>query len=167
MPTNIFTLGLSKVEIGAIAVDGGMSTSLAAVGYTKEDSCTFITEAPTENERYAEEVDDPVKVFRKTGKSVLTFILLSPDADQLAAVLGGTVTGTTPKIWSAPDNVPSIERSVKVTPREGGILSIVRGSLVAVTNAQFTKAGNYEVEVKVTVLQPTKAATAKFNMSFA
>ena len=39
-----YTIGLSKIEVGAIAEDGGMGDTLAVLGYTYQDTCTMTQE---------------------------------------------------------------------------------------------------------------------------
>ena len=54
-----YTIGLSKIEVGAIAEDGGMTRYLRVLGYTYQDPCTMTQEDPETTDHYAEEVDDP------------------------------------------------------------------------------------------------------------
>lgn len=39
-----YTIGLSKIEVGAIAEDGGMGETLDVLGYTYQDTCTMTQE---------------------------------------------------------------------------------------------------------------------------
>ena len=49
-----YTIGLSKIEVGAIAEDGGMGETLDVLGYTYQDTCTMTQEDPeTDNGTYA------------------------------------------------------------------------------------------------------------------
>ena len=41
-----YTIGLSKIEVGAIAEDGGMGETLDVLGYTYQDTCTMTQEDP-------------------------------------------------------------------------------------------------------------------------
>ena len=153
---SLITLGLTKIEVGAIAVDGGMSTTLATLGYTHADSCKMVTEDPTVTEHYAEEVDDPVASVSKKGKTIVTWSIMDPDADALADVLGGTATLG---VWESPDTQPIIEKSVKITPNVGFSIEIPRASITGKINAEFSKKGIFLVDMKATVMMPTKAAT--------
>ena len=65
----IYTLGLSKIEVGATAEDGGMGESLAQLGYTYKDTCKMTQEDPETTDHYAEEVDDPVVSISRGGKT--------------------------------------------------------------------------------------------------
>jgi len=158
----VVTLGLAKIEVGAIAGDGGMGTDLATLGYTYQDSCTMTQDDPEETEHYAEEVDDPIVVKRRKGKTTFAFQIMDPDVDTLVAVLGGTktTTGEAPDevdTWNAPDKVPTIEKSLRITPEEGLQIDIPRGSITAKINGTFSKTGIFLIDVSVTPLKPTKA----------
>ena len=42
-----YTIGLSKIEVGAIAEDGGMGETLDVLGYTYQDTCRKTRKQPT------------------------------------------------------------------------------------------------------------------------
>ena len=163
---NLVTIGLAKIEIGAIAGDGDMGTSLAVVGYTAEGGATWNTEDPTETEIKVEEVDTPIYISTEPGKSTLTFSLASPDLDQCAAVFGGTVSGSgTAKTWDYPDAVVVLEKSVKITPKVGLVFKIPRASLSAKFSGSFARADTLKIEIVLTVLQPTKSGVKPMKLS--
>jgi hypothetical protein len=102
----VYTLGLASIEMGAVGSDGGMGTSLAQLGYTNKDSCSFTQEDPETEEFYAEEVDDPVVSISRAGKKTFNFSVMNPDVEVLTALLGGTSSGTgDAAVWSAPDTI--------------------------------------------------------------
>ena len=163
---NLVTIGLSKIEVGAIAGDGGMGTSLAVIGYTAEGSCTIDTTDPEVTEFFAEEVDTAIYTSVKAGSTTVTFQLASPDLDQCAAVFGGTVTGTgSAKTWNYPDNVTGVEKSIKIVPKEGLVFKIPRGKLIPKFSGQFGRADTLKIEITINVLQPTKSGTAPMIVS--
>jgi len=153
------TRGVGKIEIGTIAVDGGVATTWATLGYTDRDSTAALTEEdPTREELFALEVDTAVDVDTTGGAITLTYSILNPDTATLAALWGGTVTGTgNAATWSRPGTAVSLEKSVKITPKKGLTITIVRGSVVPKLNFDLTKAGKFVIDIVVTVLQPTKA----------
>ena len=155
-----FTLGLSKIEIGAIAEDGGMGASLAQLGYTREDSCSLTQEDPTTNEFFAEEVDDPVISISKAGKYTFAFSIMDPSVSVLADLMGGTATTASDK-WDAPSGAVTIEKSVKITPKQGFIFEIPRMSIVAKWNAPLSKTDIVTIECTGTVMAPTKEGVSK------
>lgn len=158
-----YTYGLQKIEVGDIAADGGMGTTLEQLGYTNADSCTMTTEDPTDTEFTAEEMDDPVVVITQPGKTTLSFSLMNPSVDTLKLLMGGTVT--TDGNWEAPAKMPVIEKSVKITPTAGFIMEVPRMKIVAKLNATYSKTGMTLIDVTGTVLTPTKDGEAKLKAS--
>lgn len=159
-----YTIGLSKIEVGTIAEDGGMGETLDVLGYTYQDTCTMTQEDPETTDHYAEEVDDPVISISRGGKTNFNFSIMNPSVTVLADLLGGVGTpgtGSTPDKWEAPDKIPVVEKSVRITPEQGLKFEIPRMKLVSKINATFSKSGILLIEVAGTVLQPTKTGTKK------
>jgi hypothetical protein len=155
---DVYTLGLAKIEIGNIAEDGGMGTTLAAWGQTLQGTCNITQDDPETNEFFAEELDDPVVSISKRGKTTLAFSIMNPDLAALANTLGGTVTGEAPnQKWNAPNGIPTIEKSVKVTPQQGHIWEFPRMKISAKINGSFSRENLFVIEVTGTALTPTKA----------
>lgn len=157
---SLVTTGLSKIEIATILGDGSTGTTWATIGYTYEDSCKLTSEDPSTKEFYAEETDAAVATISKAGKVTLTFSLMDCDPDALVTVFGGTATGTTPKTWNAPASIPTIEKSIKITPKSGLTIVIPRASITAKFNSQFGRNNLFLVDITGTVLAPTKAGLA-------
>jgi hypothetical protein len=159
---NVYTLGLAKIEIGDVADDGGMGDTLSQLGYTNQDSCNFTQEDPETTDLYAEEVDDPVVSISRAGKTTFNFSVMNPDVDVLAELLGGTVTGSGASAkWNAPDTIPDIEKSVRITPLQGLVFEIPRMKITAKINGQFSKTNVFVIDVTGTVLQPEKTSASK------
>lgn len=159
-----YTIGLSKIEVGTIAEDGGMGETLDVLGYTYQDTCTMTQEDPETTDHYAEEVDDPVISISRGGKTNFNFSIMNPSVTVLADLLGGVGTpgtGSTPDKWEAPDKIPVVEKSVRITPEQGLKFEIPRMKLVSKINATFSKSGILLIEVAGTVMQPTKTGTKK------
>lgn len=162
----LVTLGLSKIEIGAIGEDGAMGTALAALGYTYQDTCKMTQEDPEVTDHYAEEVDDPVVSTTRGGKIKFNFSIMNADLKVLETLLGGTISGTGPtEKWTAPAKLPIIEKSVKITPEQGLQFEIPRMRIDAKINAEFSKKGIMLIEVSGTVLTPTKTGEGKMTAS--
>ena len=152
-------MGLSKIEIGPLAVDGGVSTSFAALGYTDPDSCEITVDDPEETEVTAEEVDDPIFVMRKAGKTTIAFNVLNPSADVLKKVCGGTVTegGN----YELPEKLPTIETGYKSTRTVCFVATFARVSIVGKLSGKYAKSEPLKLAVTGTVLTPTKTGVAK------
>lgn len=155
------TLGLKSLKVGDIAADGGMGTTLAALGLTAENTCSFVQEEGTTTEFFAEEVDAPVAEAEKAGLTKLNFSILDADGATLQKIFGGEYDVAT-KVWSAPRGVVTKEQSIEVTPKQGLTLKIPRASLKGRFNSQFSKNGLFQVELSCTVLTPTKEGEPPF-----
>jgi hypothetical protein len=162
------TLGLLKIEISDIASDGGLGTTFAALGKTYKDTADLQGADPAVFEHYSEESDDPEEIVQTKGKVTVKWSIFDTDADTLVKALGGTSTGTAPnKIWSDGGTATSIEKSIKITPKAGKIINIVRAKLVAKVNYKLAKNGIFMVDIVATILTPTKAATASWTVGTA
>lgn len=167
MAKTIYTLGLSKIEVGAMASDGGMAADddLKALGYTYQDTCKMTQEDAETTEHFAEEVDDPVVSISRGGKTNFAFSIMNPSVTVMADLLGGTGTegdgSTTQDKWEAPDSIPTVEKSIRITPQQGLKFEIPRMQLVSKINAEFSKKGILLIEVTGTVMQPTKSGATK------
>jgi hypothetical protein len=159
----MYTIGLSKIEVGDIANDGDMGQSLAQLGLTYQDTCKMTQEDPETTDFYAEEVDDPVFSMSRAGKTTFAFSIMNPELVTLQATMGGTITGVGDAAkWSPPDKMPVIEQSVRITPNQGVAFDIPRLKIAAKINGEFSKKGLLLIEVTGTVLSPTKAGVKKF-----
>lgn len=164
MAAKLITLGLTKIEIGDIETDGSMGTTLTQIGYTDKDSCVFSSEDPTETEIEVEEIDDPIDIITKGGKKTLKFTLADPDETALALLMGGEADTTLgAETYTAPNTFPVIEKSIKVTPKKGLIISIPRARISAKWTGNFSKTNNLKIEVTATVMTPTKSGLAPFS----
>ncbi|PLK44406.1 hypothetical protein [Emticicia sp. TH156] len=153
----LVTIGLAKIEVGEIGTNGVMGTSLETIGHTAEGSCTIETADPEITEFFVEELDEPIHTAAKMAVTTITFQLASPDLEQCKAVFGGDLnpeTGT-PTSWDYPSGLVTIEKSVKITPKEGLIFSIPRAKITAKFTGQFGRSETLKVEVVITVLKPT------------
>lgn len=154
------TNGISKIEFGALAVDGGPATTgFSIFGLTSQGTPKITEEDPKVTEFYAEEFDDPIDIVSQKGKKTLEFAVMVADAVSMVKVLGGTVTaavGAVGAIWNAPDTLPVIEGTIRITPRQGSVIQINRGNLRCKINHDLSKTGQLLLDVKVQVLQPTK-----------
>jgi hypothetical protein len=159
------TLGVSKIELSDIAGDGGLGIGFAALGKTYKDTAELMGEDPEVFEHRSEENDDPEEVVVTKGKVTVKWSIMDSDADTLVKVLGGTATGVAPnKIWNDAASAPNIEKSIKITPKSGKVINIVRAKIVAKVNYKIARNGIFLVDIVATILAPTKAATAAWSV---
>lgn len=158
-----YTLGLTKIEFADQLGDGSTGTSWSTLGQTLEGTCVMATDDPEITEFYVEESDTAVVTSSKEGKTTLKFSIADPDPDTLVSLLRGTVTGVAPsRVWNAPATLVAVEKSIKVTPKQGfSAFTMPRMSVLAKTNATFGKKNLFVLEVTATLLTPTKANLSK------
>lgn len=153
-----YTIGIAAITLGAVAVDGGPGTSLAALGLTLADSCKLNQDDPETTSFFAEEQEAAVYVKTKAGAITLTFQIMNPDTATLVSLFGGSTNGATPnKTWNMPATTPTIEQTVKIAPQDGMTMIIPRGSVAAKLNGEFSRKNLFVIDVTVTALTPTKA----------
>jgi hypothetical protein len=161
--------GISLMEMGAIAGDGGMGTVLAAVGDVYQGSASMVQEDNTVTEHYSELADDPIFQSVVKGKTYVNFTLVDVLPTQMVLFLGGTASGVTPAFkWDSPLVAPSIERSLKISAKgaagEVYAISIPRAKINAKINAMLGKTDMFKIEVKALVMTPAKAATSSISL---
>lgn len=153
---DLITIGLAKIEVGETGEGGTMGTILNVIGNTAEGSCTIETADPEVTEFFVEEKDGPIHTAIKQGQTTITFQLAAPDLAQCAAVFGGTVDLVN-DTWNYPSSAVPLEKSVKITPKEGLIFEIPRAKIAAKFTGQFGRSETLKVEVTITVMQPEGA----------
>jgi hypothetical protein len=160
--SEIRSIGLTYIKLGDIAEDGGMGTSLTALGVTYRDSADFIQDDPEINNIFSEENDDPEETIETEGVKRVKWSIMNYDPDTLIRVLGGTSTGVAPnKIWSAPAAKDPIELSIEILTKKNIKIQIPRAHIAAKINWAFRRNGVALVDIIATVLTPTKSGTAK------
>lgn len=165
-------LGLVSIKIGAIAGDGGMGTSLSALGETVKDSCVFTETDATKQEFFIEESDDPIEsIVTQKGLETISWSTHNCSADTMVALFGGTKAGAgtelSPYTWEPPDTQSEVEKSVEITDRKGNIVEVVRMKLACKKNISFQSTKLGQVDIVGTILAPTKAATPKYTITYA
>lgn len=159
--SEIRTLGLESIEIGDVAVDGGMGTTLAELGVTYRDTAELIQEDAESTEHYSEEFDEPVETIDTKGGTTVKWAIIDCTPDTLVEVLGGAVTGIgDAKKWEAPSTAENIEKSILITPKVGMPISIPRAKINAKINYKLARTGILLVEITAKVLTPLKEDTA-------
>lgn len=161
-----YASGLVSVKVGAIAADGGMGTSLTALGNTVAGSMQMTSEEGTTTDFNIEEQDKPVKSIIQAGATRITWECYDIGGETMQKLFGGTYDSGT-DTYSAPDKVVAQELSLEITSAEGHVLSIVRASVFPTFNWSMSKDALGKIAVSATVLAPTKAATAPFKIVYA
>lgn len=163
--------GLQQILVGDIAADGGAGTDLVQLGYTNEDSATFTQDEATTTEFYVEELDDPILTNERPGATTFTWVIANPDLEVLERLFGGTITGTgtsaSPRVWNAPDRMPTnLFKTIKIVPETGlESITIPRAKISARFDGTIGRNSLLGVTVVATVNKPTKDGVGRLQAS--
>lgn len=162
------TLGLSKIEMGDIAADGGPAADadLEQVGTELAGSTTYDTADGTEVNVNSDVQDDPLFSVTRRGATTFNWEIASYDPDTQKAYMGGTVVTddeTSKKTWQEPDNQVVQEKTIRITSEFGLVATITRASVTAKMTGKFSRDGQEVMRIAVTakVLKPTKAGAPR------
>lgn len=154
-------LAVSSIEIGDIAAAGGVATTFESVGVIYKGTANLEQSEPENVEHECEELDEPIEVLAGAKKTTISWGIVDFTPANLVKLLGGTVTGEgDAAVWNAPSSSAVIEKSVKITPKRGSVITIVRMSLSSRITYALSKEGIAQVLVTGTMLTPTLANTA-------
>lgn len=156
MSVQILT-GLDGIDMADIPEGGGLATVWTPVGSTYRDEATLEEADPTETDHLSNESDDPIAKDIAGGKKTLKFNLVDFDPDNLVKYLGGTATGTAPKVWNAPAQKELTEAAFRIRSKNGGYISFPRCSFFAKADYKLAPSGIAKVIVTATVMSPTGA----------
>ena len=155
---SLISLGLSEIQVGKIAEDGGEASTYAKIGKTYQNTCKLQQETADVTEHYEEGQAAPEVRKKKKKVPVLTFSIMDPDVTFLKEYLGGTVDGSgDTAVWSWSDTDEDIVASIRAIPEVGLVYTIPRADIEAVLNADMSSQGINLVDFTVTPLKPTKA----------
>jgi len=155
------SIGLLSIEIGDPEEDGSMSTTLAALGVTFQDSCELAQGEPELVEIPSEENDDPEELIVGKATKTLTWEIINTSAETCAEALGGIVTGIgDAAVWEGPRTSGVIEKSVRIKTKTGETIDIPRLRFVNTINWKFSKKDVNKIKLKGVVLTPLKAGLA-------
>lgn len=158
-------LGVSKIEISDIAADGDVGTTFASLGNTYKDTAEITQEQDADIEHVCEEADDPFAIVPGVKKTKLKWAVTDFSPANLVKILGGTATGTAPNdTWTPPATSSIIEKSVKITPQSGKIITYPRVALRGLINYKLAKAGIAQVVIEGRVMTPTKTGIASMKL---
>ncbi|MGQ1935580.1 hypothetical protein ACT8O7_08020 [Ornithobacterium rhinotracheale] len=158
-----FTNGIAEIGFGDIGSQGEIATSFKPLGWTMEDSFKIISEEGSKTEFMVEEIDSPVFVTKKAGSFGFEFELADADVDALVYFFGGSKSGTT---YQAPDAEVSIEKSVRVKPRQGYGFDVTRALITANFVPDYGRNSLMRIKINIQVLAPTKKGAKRFEMPY-
>lgn len=162
--------GLTSVSLADIAGDGGIGTVWSELGSTLAGSFKWEGAEGTKTEFFIEEQNDPVLSKTQKGSDTLTWICVDVSIDKMVEIFGGTKTGTgtagDPYTYNAPvGGVVAREKSLKIVNGQGDTFYVVRASIFPMFTASFSKDQIAQIQIKATILTPTKANTSPWKVA--
>ena len=158
-------LGVSSIQIGAIATDGDVSTTFAALGVTYKDTAEIVQTQDADTEHVCEESEDPFAIVPGIKKTAIKWTITDVTPATLVQILGGTASGAAPNdSWVAPATSDILEKSVKITPKSGKVITFPRVALKATIDYKLQRAGILKVNIEGRVLTPTKTGVAAIKL---
>lgn len=144
---SLITLGLAQIMVGAAASNGTMPGSLAKIGKTYRDTCK-VNQAVADVTEHFEEGKAAPEYRKKTKKvPVVTFSMMDPDPDALAAYIGGTVTNGK---WGFDGSEIVTNKAIQVQTEQGLWIDIPNADIEANINSDLSAKGIFLVEFTVT-----------------
>ena len=151
--------GIKQIAFGDIEADGGEATTYDTLGRTREGTISFNAADDQTQDINVEEQDDPVmQVITTKGTLDISYSMVDWSDDILIALLGGSVVNNQ---WQAPEQSPTIEKSFKITPRDGNPFIYPRVKVT--TKVNYDSTGKiFQLDVTCRKLKPTKAGEPGF-----
>ncbi len=160
MSVNAVAIGLKNLYMGAIAGDGGMSTSLELISNAVAGTPVLQFEEGEKTDFNIEQSNDPFYSITVPGNKVLSLSIYGLTPALMYKYFGGTLTvggnTATPDVWEAPLLFPDLEKSILAEHMNGGYLKIPRAKVVALAQWNFQKNLLPQLDLTITVLTPEK-----------
>jgi hypothetical protein len=93
-----------------------------------------------------------------------------------AGTIGGTGTGfsvpvatitTSAETWDAPDTIPVLYKSLRLTDKKGNVITIPRSQITTTLGLSFSKTKLGQVNMTAKILQPEKTGVKRYSIQYA
>lgn len=154
----LVTIGVEKVEIAPLAIDGGPGTVFAAIGFTSKGTLSFQEDDASVKNVETEESSVPLAAFKTAGSRRVLLSLADPDANALATTRGGTVDTTGGGKVYTEDEPQEYECTLRITPKQGfKAIQYNKVSIFGKLNGGLGADQELLLEITADILKPTKA----------
>lgn len=157
------TIGIAKIEIAPLAIDGGEGTVFTTWGNTLEGTFSITNEDGTTTDINIEESEDAILSRTTRGAKTISWTIPDFDLADLPKILGGKFETNK---WSAPTDNKALEYTVKVTPEQGYIMTFNRVSFNNnLGDGTYGRDNVLGIAVSGRVLKPLKEGVATYELS--
>lgn len=159
-----YGLLVNGVKIGALAADGGPSTTLTSPGKVLKDTIEVNPATDTDTEFTAQGESNPFLIVSEAGVESGTFDLATMDKEVIADLTGGTVggTGATAYYMRPVGDPPEIYRTLELSPKMGDKWIFPRVKISAKLVGRFRNTELNVLRVSFTTMQPLKDGVGPF-----
>jgi hypothetical protein len=158
--SKVRNIGMTSIVVGPLGADGGLSTSMTALGRTYRETASITQEDNTKQDFLVEEQDDPVEsIVTQKGVTNIVWDVVDFDPLGMQRIWGGEVINDT---WHEPEELPTIEMSVKLTPKIGRAFIYPRCSLSAILVYNATRTDIARIRITARKLKPEKEGLSAF-----
>ena len=155
----MYCTGIFGIEFGDIAPDGGVASAFAALGQTRQGTLAFNAADDQTQDIFVEEQDDPImQTVTTKGTLDISWSMVDWDTDIMIALFGGVeVNGQ----WQAPPQTPTLEKSLKIRPKDGKPFIYPRVKTTGKVNYDST-GKIFQIDVTCRKLTPEKVGEPPF-----
>ena len=158
--SKVRNIGMTSIVAGPPAPDGGISTTMTPFGRTYRETASITQEDNQTQDFLVEEQDDPVEsILLQKGATSIAWDVVDFDPLEMKRIWGGEVINDS---WHEPENLPTIEMSVKLTPKIGRPFIYPRCSLTAILVYNATRKDIARIRITAKKMTPEKAGLAAF-----
>lgn len=156
-----FKYSMSKLQIGDVAADGGMGTSLETIDDPVRDTAVITMAEGTKTSFPSEIANAPYASVVEPGDKTLAVDFYAKNADQMAAIIGGTATAGTTGVGDSwqPDTDDPREQSVAITMKDGSKVELPRVNLTYTLEWKFMRNGLPLIHLTGDILAPVDPTT--------
>jgi hypothetical protein len=153
-----YGVGCKNIKVGALAVDGGLSLTLADIGKLYKNTVSLTDDDGSVTKHFAEGQRYPFLNVLEAAGTQIKFALVDISAAILAKWLGGAVI--TVSSWDGASDSFSVENSVSIDTLFNVTIVIPRCFLYGKITWNMTRTEIAKIEITGEVMQPEKALLA-------
>ncbi|GHV32129.1 hypothetical protein FACS1894177_07830 [Bacteroidia bacterium] len=153
-------IGMTSLLVGDLAADGGPAIVLESLGRTYRETASITQEDNQTEDFLVEEEDDPIEsIVTQKGATKIVWDVVDFDPEVMQKVWGGEIVDDQ---WNEPDEMPEVEKTVRLIPKIGEMFTYPRCKLSAVLVYNATRTDIARIRVTAKKLKPAKAGVSAF-----
>lgn len=159
-----YGVGLKSLKMGEQTAEGGMSTTLVAVGSVYKETASIIDEDGTVTKHFAEGARYPFLTVYEAAGTQIKFTLVNIEPTELKKFLGGEAAAAS---WKSPVTSFSAERSLSLETKFGITVEVPNAMVYAKLNWNLATKEIAKIEVTAEVQEPKVAGESPMDIKTA